>query len=383
MCILGVSILLAVFAWTCANDVLALSKKESKEVVIEVDEGESFSHLSKKLKKEGVIDQAWLFDFYCKFSKAKVDPGKYTMTLPLDYRAIIYALKKGSPSAEEITVIIREGLTLAQTFEILEQNGVSTVEKLMETEATYPFKHWFLNIEGQEIPLGAGRLEGYLYPDTYDFFLDENPVKVINKLLNNFNTKFIKDFRDEVERGDYTLHEIVTIASLIESEATNDEDDRKRISAVINNRLNKNKWESGLLQVDASVVYILKNREDELEDSIKKELKDYLEKCNRDKTEPNITKQIVIAMKTKHPYNTDNHPGLPPGPISSPSIDSIRAALYPSAETAVKGETITKATAAKDWRYYALTDSGVHEFTTSLKDHNTVKDANPKTYPKD
>lgn len=330
--ILAASFGLAVFGWACANDVLALMKDESK-VEIEVPEDIELSQLARTLEEAGVIEHAWLFNFYCKISEAYVEPGTYDLDLPLDYRAIVYALRKGSEQAKTVEgVTIREGLSLEQTLDILVENGVSTMDKLMEAVENYDFSHEFI----VTLPKTPTRLEGYLYPDTYDFFVNEDPHLALNKLLNNFDRKLTTDFRDRIEDMDYSLHEIIIIASLIEMESRDNMDDKKNIASVIYNRLESTSMRR--LQIDATIQYFLPER---------------------------VTRVLNEHLAIDNPYNTYIYEGLPPGPICSPSIDSIRAALYPY-ETG--------------YYYYALQDDGTHGFSKTEAEHEAIKRNNPKTY---
>ncbi len=370
--IIAVSFGLAVFAWTCANDVLALVKDEA-EVKITVREDSTVSEISRELEEKKIINFAWLFNLYCKLTDVQVgnapvvsptpkpsptptpkpgtspapspspspakkspkyiNPGTYTLSSMDDYRALVYAMKKGSEQAEVVNgVTIREGLTLKQTLEILVEKRVSTMEELLDAVENYDFTNEFV----KDLPKSPGRLEGYLYPDTYDFFVDEDPHKALNKLLSNFSRKLTSDFRKRIEDMDYSMQEIIIIASMIEMESRDDMDDKKNIASVIYNRLEK--WEVPLLQIDATIQYFLPER---------------------------VPRVLNEHLAIDNPYNTYMYPGLPPGPICSPSIDSIRAALYPYS---------TK------YNYYAMTDDGTHAFCSTLPELEKIKKNNPKTY---
>ena len=206
-----------------------------------------------------------------------------------------------------------------QIFQRLEENGVSTVEKLQDMAATHDYAFSFL----QEIPLGDyKRLEGYLFPDTYEFYMGEDPKMVINKMLVNFDRRFTDEMRAQVQENGYTVRDIVIIASMIERET--DGTDRATIASVIYNRwLNTSAGTAGYLGVDATLVYALGRT---------------------------ITSEDYTADT---PYNTYTHQGLPPGPISNPGMESILAAMEPE---------------DTNYYYYALGSDGTHSFFQTLEE---------------
>jgi UPF0755 protein len=267
------------------------------------------------------------------FSNAeeKIDPGSYEVRGMMDYRALVSAMRHTSSYRTVVTVTIPEGFTVEQTIRRLVEKGVNTYEKLADVCTNYDFEYSFL--EG--LPFTANRLEGYLFPDTYDFYVNENPVSAINKLLANFNRKMTAELRKQIEESDYTMQEILTIASLIEKEAAND-DERGEIASVIYNRLNSKNLKK--LQIDATIQYFLPERKEQL---------------------------TIADTQIDNPYNTYIYEGLPPGPICNPGMKSIRAAINPD-------ET--------NYYFYALTEEGVHEFSRTAEEHQAIIDANPGVY---
>ena len=315
--IIAVSFVLACICWLAANDVLALNKDPLTATVV-VEDGDSFGDVADKLKDQGIIENKLLFNLLATFTGTKDDisPGSYVLNTDMDYRAILTNISSRSTSRVEITVTIPEGLTLAQTFELLEEEGVATVGELNDMAATHDYAFSFL----ADIPLGeATRLEGYLYPDTYNFYLNQDPLYVINRLLQGFDARVTDEMREEISQGDYTLHEILTIASLIERET--DGTDLAHIASVIYNRLenvNASAGTNGYLQIDATLTYI-----------------------NGGNVPTDADRQI------DSPYNTYLYPGLPPGPICNPGLASIQAAMNPDDTS--------------DY-YYVLGDDGQHHF---------------------
>ena len=313
--VIGVSILLACIGWIAANDVLALNKAE-KEVTVTITKEDSFGDVASMLKKEGLIEYKLLFNLFATITggKDKISPGTYTLNTDMDYRALISGMSMNSSTKAVVTVTIPEGYTIQQIFQLLEDKGVSTVEELTKVAAEHDYAFSFL----QDIPLGdANRLEGFLYPDTYEFNTPHSALYAINKMLVNFDAKYTDDMRQQVADSGYTIREILTIASLIERET--DGSDRKTIASVIYNRLNNpNAGTMGYLQIDATLAYI-----------------------NGGKVPTEADKQI------DSPYNTYMYKGLPPAPIANPGLESIKAALNPE---------------KTGYFYYALGDDNKHHF---------------------
>ena len=320
--VIGTSILLACIGWTAAGDVLALNKAD-KTVTFTVAADEDFDAIVDRLKEEGMIEYPSLFKLFASFTHKRdsVIPGSYTLNTDMDYRALLAGMSANSVNRAEVTVTIPEGYSIDQIFALLEEKGVSTVAKLREAAADHDYAFSFL----QDIPLGDyRRLEGYLMPATYDFYTPHDPVYAINKLLVHFDSQIRDDLREQVAQGDYTLREILTIASLIERETTGE--DRTEISAVIHNRLeNPSAQTAGFLQIDATLVYLNGGKKPTEEDK-----------------------------SIDSPYNTYLHPGLPPGPIANPGMESIVAAMNPEKSSNY---------------YYALGDDGVHHFFRTLDQH--------------
>lgn len=322
--VIGISALLASLGWMWAGDVLALNKDEHT-AVITVSEGETFHEVTNELHENGIIEYKWLFNLFATVTKGKekLVPGMYELNTEMDYRAIIANLGSKSVSRVEISVTIPEGYTVMQIFKLLEEKGVSTVDKLTEQAASYNYKFSFL----QEIPLGDyRRLEGYLFPDTYRFYMGEDPKTVLNKMIANFDRKFTDDMRQQAADMGYSVRDIVNIASMIEKET--DGTDRTTIASVIYNRLNNpGAGTTGHLNIDATIQYVLPEGEIVSEE-------DY--------------------YTVESPYNTYLNKGLPPGPIANPGLESIMAALNPE---------------STNYYYYALGDDGVHHFFTSYSEH--------------
>lgn len=350
--VIGVSTFLATYGWTLANDVLALNKIDhsavitlpesifaEKEIEVEGDEvdenGEpimetelvdaaDIDYVAQRLKEGGLIEHEWLFKLFCVITNSdiKMSPGTYTLDTNMDYRAVVANLGSNATNRATVSVTFMEGSTVDQIFEQLEKKGVATVEDLQDMAANHPYKFSFL----QEIPLGDyHRLEGYLFPDTYDFYVNDDPKYVINKMLLNFDARFTDEMREQVAETEYTIYDILTIASMIEKET--DGTDEKTLASVIYNRLERpTSGTNGKLQIDATLVYI-----------------------NGGKAPTDADKEI------DSPYNTYKYEGLPAGPIANPGMAAIRAAMNPE---------------DTGYYYYVLNpQTNRHEYTTNYDDH--------------
>jgi UPF0755 protein len=324
--VICVSVILASLGWLAADDVLSLNK-DYVEAEVYVGEKLDMKQVSAELYNKGLIKYPRLFRIFAKLMKAetKMDPGVYTLSTKLDYNAMVHAMHQSEAGPVEratVMVMIPEGKTLKQTFQILSDHGVCPYETLLECAANHDFKYDFL----EDIPLGEEtRLEGYLFPDTYQFYASSSPEEAIDKFLSNFNSKVNAELRLQAAEMGYSLHEIVTIASLVEMEAGKDAE-RPTIASVIYNRLNSSYYP--YLQIDATIQYALEERKESL--------------TNED-------------LEIDSPYNTYKYTGLPPGPIANPGLASIRAALGPE-ETG--------------YYFYALNKNGSHNFFATLDQFN-------------
>ena len=286
-------ILLARFAWLCADDVLALTKKDSVATV-SISEGDNLNKITEKLHRAGLINYPWLFRFYGKYAhvEQKVSPGVYELNTQFDYHALVNGMS-GTYNRMTTTVTIIEGRTSAEIFQILEDAGVCSAEELSESAANTEFGFDFL--DGLEYG-SPNRLEGYLFPDTYEFYLTDDPDNVLGKFLSNFNSRIDDSLRAAADSIGYSLHDILTIASMLQEEAATPEE-MPTMSSLLYNRLNSESLR--LLQMDSTVFYAADLMGEEFDTAL------------------------------DNPYNTYAYPGLPPGPIDNPGLDAIEAALRP------------------------------------------------------
>ena len=328
--VIGLSAVLATLGWVWACDLLGLNKTHISTIVT-IHEDTQFGAVVDQLEEEGLIQYKFLFKLYAWVSHAeeKLAPGTYELNTEMDYHALVSSMGSSSTTRQEADITIPEGYTIDQVFALLAEKGVTSVDKLQDMAANWDYAFDWL----RGIPLGDyHRLEGYLFPDTYTFQLGENPKYVINKMLVNFDAKMDEYMAQYAgEDAAYSLHDIVTIASMIEKETdgTNNEErnDYKNIASVIYNRLENPAAETvGYLQIDATLVYL-----------------------NGGKVPTEADKAI------DSPYNTYKYPGLPAGPISNPGMISLLAAMNP---------------ADTSYYYYVLNpETKQHEYSRTLAEH--------------
>ena len=224
------SALLAGVGWLLANDLCALNK-EMAEVTIEVTKEDNVNSVATKLKEAGLIEYKWFFKLFAWVSSAdeKIGEGTYTLTTDMDYRALIVGMmsKTGQNlTAETVKVTIPEGYSVAQIIRLLAEKGVSTEEAL--TEAAQSHKYTEYEFVDNENLGNISRLEGYLYPDTYEFYVGEKASNALGRLLKNFSLKMDEEMLELIENSGHSMKEILTIASLIERET--DGGDRSTIA---------------------------------------------------------------------------------------------------------------------------------------------------------
>lgn len=298
--ILLISFILATIGWRWAGDVLALNK-EPVTASVTITEGESLGDVTAELKEKGLVKYGYLFQLFASFThKAeKITAGSYELSTVMDYSALLNNISSTSAYRETVTVTIPEGYTVEEIFKLMENKGVCSYDDLLKTAQKETFDFDFLkDVKTKE----EKRLEGYLFPDTYEFYKGADAKSVINTMLKNFDDRFDSKMEAEMQLLGYSKNDIIIMASIIEKET--DGSDQRNIASVIQNRL-KNTWATpkGYLQVDSTIQYLLKERKEKLTDK---------------------------DLEIDSPYNTYKNPGLPIGPICNPGLTAIEAALEPN-----------------------------------------------------
>ncbi len=280
---------------------------------VRVEKGDTLKSVLQNLEKQGVIRSAFACELYARFTgeSSNMRSGTYQIAASYSGRKIVDILLSGEPIKRD--VLIREGLWLERTADMLEKNEVATKEEALEI---FQNTNFATEILGFKIP--AETLEGYLFPDTYDMPPLLGAKRATEKMLTTFRTKVYEKLD---KPSPEEMHKLLIIASMIELEAVLDEE-RPRIAGVIYNRL-----EQGMrLQIDATVAYA------------------------KGEWAPVLIKDYQID----HPYNTYRIDGLPPGPICSPGLASIKAAKEPEKH---------------DWLFYVAMPDRSHIFSKTYKEH--------------
>lgn len=264
-----------------------------------VSEGEPAARIADNLRKENLIRSAWYFKYLVKSRSLNIQAGEYVLSPKLSAGEIAELMSAGRVVSREKSITIIEGWNSKDMAAYLEKGGYVKAAEFDEL-ARSSAGDWKLNFARPDFlgdaPEAAG-LEGYLFPDTYRIFEGAPAGNIINKMLDNFNKKLTVEMRAEIKRQNKTIYEIVTMASLLEKEVRTAED-MKIVSGIFWNRI-----KYGMpLQSDAALSYIYEDK---------------------------IGGHTIKQTKVDSPYNTYKYRGLPPGPIASPGLNAITAAIYP------------------------------------------------------
>ena len=265
--------------------------------------GTGVPQLAEELEKQGLIRDASVFTLYLKLKGegGKFQAGEYAMSPGISKETIVGMLNRGETFKEaSLRVTVPEGFTLRQIAEKLQQQGIDG-QAFIQAAQSYKAP---AESAAAGIPASAPlkeRLEGYLFPETYEWPKDVTAEEVVKTMTGELDKKLAQlpaDWEQAAAKHGLTLHQVLTLASLVEREVAVDEE-RALVSGVIHNRLKQNKQ----LEIDATVQYLFEKQKERL---------------------------FEKDLRIESPYNTYLNKGLPPGPIASPSLDSIKAALYPA-----------------------------------------------------
>jgi len=298
----------------------AVSANAAAEKQVVIPRGSSLKAIADILKKENIIRDSLVFELYCQLNDRSdsIKAGKYSISSSMRVPEIVEVIVSGKAIVDTLKFTIPEGYKLEQIVEKLSSLGVVSKEEIESALDAKKYDYGFIS----QIPDREKKLEGYLFPDTYEIYKDTTAEAIIDKLLERFDEIFTEEYKSRAKELDMTMDQVVVLASIIEREAKLD-NERKTISAVFHNRLKKNM----MLQSCATVQYLFKEQKDVLS------YKD---------------------LEIQSPYNTYINAGLPPGPIASPGLKSIEAALYPE---------------DTDYLYFVARDDGSHIFTRTYGEH--------------
>ncbi len=290
-----------------SNDFLGINRMES-EVEVTIPENVTQEELTDILYSSHAIDKPEFFSLFCKLT-ADIDdfqPGEYNIKTNLDYKALVNELQAGPTLGDVVKIMFPEGLTVVELAELLEENGLSSKDEILEVcnsdyfDETHESIGKIDNAENKYY-----KLEGYLFPDTYEFYEKESAQSIIKRFLNNFENRIDEEMRADIKASGYTMDEIIVMASIIQGEAANT-DDMYMVSAVLHNRLRDGSSHAIYsLDCDSTLYYPYNSRAEAPEGYFS----DY------------STYASLGGVN-----------GLPAGAICSPGLEAIKAAIYPAAE---------------------------------------------------
>ncbi|MDD4782675.1 MAG: endolytic transglycosylase MltG [Syntrophaceticus sp.] len=291
---------------------------ESQIVTVTIDKGSTLSEIGQTLADSNVIRSSRFFVYYGRLTRQdkNMQAGTYQINNSWSMKKIVECISSGEVATNRVT--IPEGFTVKQIENLLVEKEVADrtlFQKALDAKYTFSF------LEG--IPdKGHQRLEGFLFPATYELRPGMSEEKIIEMMLQRFQKTFTPQMEQRADEIGFSVREVVTLASIVEREAKLEEE-RSRIAAVFLNRLNEEKR----LESCATVQYILGKQKEEL--------------TNKDLQNPS-------------PYNTYLHMGLPPGPIANPGLSSINAVLHP---------------ADVDYLFFVAKGDGSHHFSVTFTEH--------------
>ena len=285
------------------------------EKVVAVKPGEGLKSVSQRLYDAGIIRSPFKFSFLARIKgyDKRVKAGEYLFSARLTPARILEMMVSGKVILYKVTA--PEGYTMQQVAVVVAETGLTTAQDFLKAAGD--------SARVKTAGIEAETFEGYLFPDTYYFPKDIGPEKIVDTMVRRFHSVFLPDWKKRANELGFSIHEIVTLASIIEKE-TGMPAERPLISSVFHNRLKKRMR----LESDPTVIYGI------------------------DGFNGNITRKDLAAER---PYNTYRIRGLPPGPIANPGARALEAALYP---------------ADTDYLYFVSKNDNSHQFSTNMVDHN-------------
>lgn len=302
--VLTISALLSQFAISGINDMLAVGR-EKVSLTVEVPKNSSTDQIARILYRAGLIQDMNFFKLYSKLTKADghYGNGSYKLDTSMDYQALINNLQSNLNRVDTVKITFPEGTNTLEMAALLEKNGVCKSKDFLNAVNSSQFDSKFELAKAiSNSSKRYYRLEGYLFPDTYEFYKDEEPKTIIPKLLNNCDKKLTTDIRNSAGAQKMSVDQLLTLASMIQAEAAN-KDDMYVISSIFHNRLDSTKDDLKRLRSDPTTYYPYRNKA-----SVPSNLRD--------------------TYKSR--YDTYTLEGLPPGPICNPGEEAINAALNPA-----------------------------------------------------
>lgn len=294
-----------------------------------VQDGASAKQISRQLYEAGLISSTFWFEVWLWLTgnETKIQGGFYSF--PANINIInLTRLLTGNLVSQEVTVRLQEGWTIKEMAAELAKHQLFTVDDFIST-ATSPTQTQVIagRIEGEILESWpGGSLEGYLFPDTYRFYRQSTPQEIIIKMINNLDTKLPVSWREVIKDRGYSIHQLLTLASIVEKEVPGAAD-RKMVADIFWKRLRANVG----LQADSTINYF---------------------------TGRNVPSVSSDDLAIDSPYNTYKYRGLPPGPIANPSLSAIEAVVFPQ---------------HNDYWYFLTTPQGQVIYSKTFEEHKQAK----------
>lgn len=290
-------ILLGTFSWYFLS-LRPVNAADASRKNIKIESGMSVNAIAAMLQEKQIVRSARAFSLYVRFHNAEssIQAGDFVLQPLMTVEEIVRTLNKGY--SEEVTITIPEGYTVKDIDALLVKKELIKDGEFLACAQTCDFSGFSFLPQAAALAKRGGKVEGYLFPDTYFVIRDGfTPEKFLIRLLGTFRTRVVEGLKDDITASKRSLHDIVTMASLIEEE-TRTNDERAIISGILWKRFRENVG----LGVDATVRYIV------------------------EKPTAAIT---LTDLDIDSAYNLRKYRGLPPGPIANSGLESIKAALYP------------------------------------------------------
>lgn len=302
----------------------AHASQGGQSITFEVHQGESAALIATRLKSAGIIQSAELFQELTALEGLQngLAAGQYQLSPHLPTAEVIAELHRGNGTAFRVT--IPEGKRIDEVAAILQQAGVVSAQAFLNAVKNGHYTYDFL----ADDPPGAG-LEGYIFPDTYSFPKHNSAQAVVNTMLKDFGQRLTPALRTAFKQEGLTIHQAVTLASIVEREAEAPSE-RATIASVYFNRIHDGMF----LDADPTVQFALASNP--------KNVAAY------GWWKKNLT---LPDLKVDSPYNTYIHTGLPPGPIANPGLASLEAVAHP---------------ASTNYLYFVAKGDGTHAFSETL-----------------
>ncbi len=333
-----VAVVLSIFIINVGNDVFAFVKSD-ETVEITIPENATTEDVAEILYQNGIIKYKGIFTLYGNIKDIEENyvAGTFTVSPMMNYKSLIYELKP-KPVSGTSWVTVPEGFTVDEIIDLMISYGIGgTKEDYADVINNGDFDYWFV----EELETNGWssdrfyRLEGYLFPDTYEFYNASDAYTVINKMLKRFSEVYTSTYKARAEEIGFTTDQVVTLASMIEKEAGFSSDFRN-VSSVFHNRLNSG-GTYPRMESDATVVYAIHHLTGE---------------------RPTDVTGETISFES--PYNTYQNNGLPPGAIANPGMNALKYALYP---------------ADTNYYFFVSSKSGTTLFASTVAGHEANKQA--------